>query len=364
MVEIIISKKDCGGRLDKYLFKYLKEAPSSFLYKMLRKKNITLNGKKASGSELLEEEDKIRLFLSDETILKFGGFIHNSSPADREVELSTALLETELDYSFYDLVKDLNWVGEEPSVLYEDKDILILSKPTDVLSQTAKKGDISLNEWISYYLIKKGELTKEDLYTMKPAVANRLDRNTSGLILAGKTLVGLRFLSELIKERNLKKYYLTVVKGNFLESRIEEAYLLKNMNHNTVKIYKNKVEGSSLIKTSFTPIVSNNNHTLLKVELITGKSHQIRAHLHFLGFPIIGDGKYGLKMDNSYYRRLGLANQFLHSFELILPKIEGEFSYLSERSFRSPLSKKYFKVLTDLELEKAYLKEIGSEDSF
>lgn len=358
MIELKISKKDCGGRLDKFLFKYLKEAPSSFLYKMLRKKNIVLNGKKASGSELLKEEDRIKLFLSDETILKFGGFIYESIPADREVDLASALLETEADHSFYELVKDLKWTFEEPKILYEDSDILILSKPTNVLSQIAKKGDISLNEWISHYLIEKGELTKEDLYTMKPAVANRLDRNTSGIILAGKTLAGLRFLSELIKNRTLKKYYLTAVKGIFKEPCLKEAYLMKNENHNTVKIYENVTEGASFIKTSFIPLSNSETHSLLQVELITGKSHQIRAHLHFLGFPVIGDGKYGLKSDNTMYRRLGLTHQFLHSFMLIFPKIEGDFSYLSERTFIAPLSKNYLYLLKELELEEGYLRVI------
>lgn len=351
MVELKITKKDCGGRLDKYLLKFLKEAPSSFLYKMLRKKNIVLNGKKAAGNEVLKEEDVIRLFLADETILKFGGSIKGAIQTEREVSLTSALLAEESDYSYYEFVKELKWEKEEPSILYEDSHILILNKPSDVLSQTAQKGDVSLNEWLSHYLIKKKEVTKEDLYTMKPAVTNRLDRNTSGIILAGKTLTGLRFLSELIKNRNLKKYYLTVVKGEFKKARVETAYLLKKENHNTVRIYENEVSGSFPIKTAFSPLKVKEGHSLLKVELITGKSHQIRAHLHYLGYPIIGDGKYGLKSDNIDYRRMGLSHQFLHSYEIIFPKIEGEFSYLSERKFRAELSEKYQKLIEKLGLK-------------
>lgn len=355
MVELKITKKNCGGRLDKYLGKYLKEAPTSFLYKMLRKKNIVLNGKKAAGNEILKEDDSIKLFLSDETIIKFGGSVHSSVLSDREYSYEEADVLSEEEHAYYTFVKNLVWEKEEPSILYEDADILILLKPVDVLSQTAKRGDISLNEWLNRYLIQKGERVKEDYQVMKPAVVNRLDRNTSGIILAGKTLVGLRFLSALIKERRIKKYYLTVVKGIFEKKREEKAFLLKNSSHNTVKIYDNEVDGASLIQTAFTPIAFGGGHTLLKVELITGKSHQIRAHLNHLGFPIIGDGKYGLKSYNLYYRRLGLKSQLLHSYELIFPKIDGPFSYLSERKFQADFSEKYKKILKQLEITYAFM---------
>lgn len=358
MIMLKVKHSDAGGRLDKYLLKFLKEASSGFIYKMLRKKNIVLNGKKACGNEILKIEDEIKLFLSDETVLKFGGSILCSMEAEREYRVLTEDSALEPDTSYYEFVKDLKWEGEEPSILYEDSHILILRKPADLLSQTAKKGDISVNEWISRYLIQKGELTKEDLFTMKPAVANRLDRNTSGIILAGKTLMGLRFLSELIKNRGLKKYYLTVVKGNFREAVTKEAYLLKNENHNTVKIYDYKQEGASLIKTAFTPLSFGEGHSLLKVELITGKSHQIRAHLNHLGFPVIGDGKYGLKSDNIIYRRLGLTHQFLHAFEIRFPKIEGEFSDLSEKYIQAPLSEKYVKILQNLGFQDDFKKKV------
>lgn len=351
MIELQIKEKDSGGRLDKYLFKFLKEAPSSFLYKMLRKKNIVLNGRKASGNEILKNEDVIRLFLSDETIFKFGGQVVNSLKAEREYAVSEEDMSSDEDTSFYDFAKQLQWEGEEPELIYEDEDLIFLSKPTSMLSQTAKKGDISVNEWLSHYLIKKGDLTREDLYAMKPAVANRLDRNTSGIILAGKTLRGLRFLSELIKNKEVKKYYLTVVKGNFLTSGLFEAYLLKDDKHNTVKIFKTRTEGSSLIRTAFIPLSATSDHTLLEVELLTGKSHQIRAHLNFLGFPVIGDGKYGLKSDNKYYRRLGLTHQFLHSYKIIFPEIKGDFSYLSGRIFISPLSVRYKRIIESLGIE-------------
>ena len=179
-----------------------------------------------------------------------------------------------------------------------------------MLSQIAKTGDVSMNEWLISYLINSGSLTAEDMLTVKPAVVNRLDRNTSGIILAGKTLTGLRFLSDIIKTRELTKYYLTIVKGEIPKNFTAEAYLLKNDNHNTVKIYKDKVVGADYIKTAYEVLQVKEGHSLLKVELITGKSHQIRAHLSFLGYPVIGDGKYGLKSENTNYRRMGLNSQF------------------------------------------------------
>ena len=338
MILLKIKHIDAGGRLDKFLLKFLKDAPTSFIYKMLRKKNIVLNGKKAAGNEFLKENDEVKLFLSDDTIVKFGGKVTVSQTADREyVATAEDSIESSNDDSSYNFLKSLKWEFDEPKVIYEDRDIIILNKPVNVLSQIAKRGDISMNEWLISYLINSESLTAEDMLTVKPAVVNRLDRNTSGIILAGKTLTGLRFLSDVIKSRTIKKYYLTIVKGEMKENITQEAYLLKNDSHNTVKIYKDKVEGADYIKTAYEVLRAKNGHSLLRVELITGKSHQIRAHLSFLGYPVIGDGKYGLKSENTIYRRMGLSSQFLHSYEIKFPKLDGEFSYLSNKNFKADL---------------------------
>lgn len=341
MILLRIRHIDAGGRLDKYLFKFLKEAPGGFIYKMLRKKNIVLNGKKAAGSELLKENDEIKLFLADETIIKFGGVIFLSQPADSEYVAVDGDNYAEDSNSLYNELSSIKWEFDEPGVIYEDNDIMILNKPVNVLSQIARIGDLSMNEWLINYLIKKNKITKEDLLTVKPAVVNRLDRNTSGIILAGKTLTGLRFLSDIIKNGKLDKNYLTIVKGIIDKPFTSSAYLVKN-NHNTVKIYDKKVDGSSLIRTSYQPISTGNGHTLLKVTLHTGKSHQIRSNLAFLGYPVIGDGKYGIK--TATYKRMGLNSQFLHSFEIKFPVIEGYFSYLSEKCFKAELPERLLKV--------------------
>ena len=349
MILLKIKHIEAGGRLDKYLMKFLKEAPTSFIYKMLRKKNIVLNGKKAAGNEFLKENDEVKLFLADETIVKFGGKVTLSQTADREyVATAEDSIESSSDDSLYNFLKSLKWEFDEPKVIYEDRDIIILNKPVNVLSQIAKRGDISMNEWLISYLIKSGSISANDLITVKPAVANRLDRNTSGIILAGKTLSGLRFLSDIIKTRKIEKYYLTIVKGEMKENITAEAYLLKNDSHNTVRIYKDKVQGADYIKTSYEVLKVSPGHSLLRVKLITGKSHQIRAHLSFLGYPVIGDGKYGLKSENTTYRRMGLNSQFLHSYEIKFPEVEGDFSYLSGKSFKADLPDRLKKVASKL----------------
>ena len=180
MREFQINSNEAGQRFDKYLKKLLVGAPNSFVYKMLRKKNITLNGKKADGTEKLIGGDVVKLFLSDETFEKFTG----------KEEVAAA----------YEHLKGLRALP----VVYEDEDVLIVNKPSGMLSQKAKPTDVSANEHIISYLIEKGELTEEMMRTFKPSVSNRLDRNTSGLLVAGKTLKGLQEMSQALKERTVQ----------------------------------------------------------------------------------------------------------------------------------------------------------------
>lgn len=293
---LTVTEKEAGGRFDKYLGRYMKEAPVSFFYKMMRKKNIVLNGKKAAGSEILAAGDEIKLFLSDETIEKFGGRVQRTDSAH------------------------FIWNQPQPEVLYEDDHVLILNKPVGVLSQKAKKDDVSLVEWVTDYLLRTGNLTEEELNTFHPGVCNRLDRNTSGIILAGKTLFGLQTLSKMLSERTVHKYYLTVVRGQVAEKKRIEGYLFKKEQHNTVEIYQKPAAGASYIQTEYEPLADNGEYTLLKVNLITGKSHQIRAHLASIGHPVIGDGKYGYRRTNEVFRRMNLNSQFLHAWLLEFPE--------------------------------------------
>lgn len=319
MREIKISETEAGQRMDKLLAKYMEAAPKSFFYKMLRKKNITLNDKRAEGNERLAAGDSIKLYLSEETIEKF----QNTAVTAVTGNGSTAVEKKE---------------PAELSIIYEDKNILVINKPAGMLSQKARPEDVSLIEHITDYLLNKGELTKEQLAYFRPGICNRLDRNTSGIIVAGKTLEGLQKMGELFRERTMDKYYFCIVKGQIEKKQTIEGWLSKNHSHNKVTIRKEKTEGAEYIKTEYEPLTRSEDCTFLKVKLITGKSHQIRAHLESIGHPIIGDGKYGDVNVNKYFKKAyKLRHQLLHAGELRMPQISGALEAVSEKVFIAPL---------------------------
>ncbi len=298
MKEIIISNQEQGQRLDKFLKKYFANAGGSFLYKMLRKKNIVLNQKKADGHELLQTSDVICVYFSEETFEKMRGL--------------EVLVQQE---------DELSKVGHEQlQVIYEDADILVVNKPSGVLSQKAQPTDISMNEMILSYLIEQGTWNANTSNGFKPSVANRLDRNTSGLLLAGKTLPGQQLLSKLLQDRTLCKMYHCIVQGNIKKKQRIQGYLTKDEKQNKVMIYDHPISGGSYIETEYEPLIQGRNLTYLQVHLITGKSHQIRAHLSSIGHPIIGDYKYGSASINEPYRRkYQVKNQLLHSYSMEFP---------------------------------------------
>lgn len=316
MKELRITQKEAGQRLDKLLGKYLNLAPKGFLYKMLRKKNITLNGKSCDGSEKLVAGDAIKLFLSDETIEKFS-----------EVTVQK-VKKTQLD------------------IIYEDSHILLINKPAGMLSQKAKERDESLVEYVTDYLLDTKAITREDLRTFRPSVCNRLDRNTSGLVVAGKSLPGLQIMSEVFRDRSLHKYYYCIVHGKLEREQTIHGFLLKNEQFNQVIIHESQVPGSAKISTKYTPISYKNGYTLLKVMLITGKSHQIRAHLASIGYPLVGDIKYGSQKVNEEARKtFGVCHQMLHSYEVEFPKLPPPLADLSGKVFTAPLPEEFYKVM-------------------
>lgn len=318
MRTVIINQNEAGQRLDKFLLKYMNLAGKSFIYKMLRKKNIVLNNKKSDGSEKLITGDEVKLFLSEETICKF------TEEKNIKLDIDTSGL----------------------NIIYEDENILIIDKPAGVLSQKAQSEDISLVELVTAYLISTGQLTATALSTFKPGICNRLDRNTSGLVIAGKSLAGLQVMAEAFKRRTIKKYYLCIVDGVVASKSCADAYIYKNEASNIVSLCDAEHEDAQHIITEYEPINNNGNLTLLRVHLITGRSHQIRAHLAALGHPVIGDNKYGNVMLNRRFRKeYNIKNQLLHAYELIMPTFDEHLENISGQTFTAKLPEEFEAVI-------------------
>ncbi len=292
MREFQVQENEAGQRFDKYLKKMLGNAPAGFLYKMLRKKNIVLNGKKADGGSILSKGDSVVFYLSDETFLKF-------SSQEEEKNRLESLPQIDLSHLPF-------------SILYEDYDILIIDKPSGMLSQKAAAEDISANEYILAYLSASGHWDKE-AYVFRPSVVNRIDRNTSGILIAGKTLKGLQKMSESLKQRTIQKFYFCIVEGVVTEPYHLKGYLRKDERKNQAVILTEQTsQEDKWIETEYKPICWYKHATLLEVKLITGRTHQIRAHLASIGHPIVGDLKYGAKKQD------GITAQLLHAGRICL----------------------------------------------
>ena len=338
MKEITITSLEEGQRLDRVLQRYLSGASAGFLYKMLRKKNITLNGGKADGSEKLSRGDTIRIYFSQETLEKF------ASPQENRV-----------------------WPLTELEIVYEDEQILLVNKSAGMLTQKAALSDVSLNEYAIGYLLKSGALSAGSLSSFRPSVCNRLDRNTSGIVAVGKTSAALRELSGMFRDRTIHKYYHALVTGNVKTAETIDGYLVKDERKNQVRILRTgtnmsqeraaalkngaahgfggqsvsgKKGGAQRIVTAYVPIGHRTDPeperelTLLEISLITGRSHQIRAHLASRGHPVVGDPKYGDRKRNEYFARsYRLHTQLLHAAKIVFPKTNGVLGYLSGREF-------------------------------
>ena len=325
MKQFTVTERDEGLRFNKFLNHIMPNAGSGFLYKQLRKKNITLNEKKAEGNETLHKGDVITIFFSDETFAKF--------QANKQEKLPV--------FSKHKIKKD--WI------VYEDDNLIIAFKPAGILSQKDASELDSMNEMLLEYMSDNGSLTPTSLQEYKPGICNRLDRNTAGLILFSKNARAGREINQMLRNRSIDKYYYAVVNGVMNEFIDSKVYLTKNEDDNIVLISdKPNTEDSVLVHTDFTPVTHNSGLTLVRVRLHTGKSHQIRSVLAYLDHPILGDPKYFSATDryhlkNGWYQRLyHIKGQQLLAYALHFPKESGEYlGYLSDKVFKSPIPKDF-----------------------
>ena len=309
MKTLDINANDAGQRLDKYLSKALPSLPQSLLYKYLRTKRIKVNGKKAEISLRLQTGDKIDLYINDEFFAP-----------------------KEDTYSFLG-------AGKKLTILYEDGNILVLDKQPGLLSHPDDGEYVdTLITRVQRYLYEKGEYDPKREASFAPALANRIDRNTGGIVLAAKTAEALRILNEKLKNREIDKYYLCALIGSPpKQADTVESFMQKDEDKNKVRLYSHPVPGGKTMRTGYRVLARQNGLTLAEVHLFTGRTHQIRAQMAALGCPLLGDGKYGTNEQNKRFG--GYKKQCLYSYKTV-------FAFRSDAGCLNSLNGKTFRAET------------------
>lgn len=304
MKEFVITKNDATLRLDKFITKNCPTLPSSLMFKYIRTKRIKVNGKRAEISTRLNVGDTVSAYINDEFFVKL-----------------------QPKYDFLSAPANLD-------IVYEDENILLADKKQGLLVHPDKNEYTNtLIARIQHYLYKKGEYDPENENSFRPALANRIDRNTGGIVIAAKNAEALRILCDKIKDRELDKRYLTVVHGVPKQKTATlSGYLEKDEDKNRVYMKNSRDGGAKTVKTKYTVLESKNGLSLLEIELLTGRTHQIRAHMASIGHPLLGEGKYGKSAED---KKMGFDKQALYSYSLNFDfKTDaGILNYLSGRRF-------------------------------
>lgn len=322
MKELVIPKENQGQRADKFVRKYLSNAPLSFIYKIFRVKDVKVNGKRINKDYILKENDLMQIYVTDKQLDDFN---------------KTRLIvktNTQLD------------------VTYEDENILIVNKPSGLLVHgDEQEKRITLTNIVLNYLAEKGEFDVNN-HVFVPAPCHRLDRNTSGLVVFSKNMESLHLLEELFKEKKqINKEYICLVNGKLYGSNKIDAPLYKDEKTKTVSVRKIENGGKSAL-TYYDVIDTFMDCSLLKVRIVTGRTHQIRVHLAYINHPILGDNKYGnFNVNKEFKENYHYENQFLHAEKLQFLNIEGILSYLSNKTFIAPLPDKEKKIIEEISLK-------------
>lgn len=321
---IVITENESNQRLDRFLKKLMPQASTGFIQKMLRKKRIKLNGQKSEPSTAITAGDMIQIYFAEETIANF-----RTNSTKKKLDKNSTILD----------------------IIYENNDLLVLNKPAEVLTQPDKTEELSLIDYAVDYLIKKGDYDPKTNLTFTPACANRLDKNTTGIILVPKNYKTLQEVNCAIREDRTEKIYYAIVSGRPKVADEIIGYLKKDGDKNTVTFSEQQTAPTDKKAVlNYETLESHGDYALMKIILKTGRSHQIRVQLAAMGFPILGDPKYGNRLiNNRLYEESGLKSQLLHSARYTLTDMK--------KTFTAPVSPVFEKALKRFGFKDPFLSE-------